>query len=927
MRNWIFSGIFTLFLVGYLCIYIYTDKQEVPTPTEIVEEKEGNYKDRLSWFDEMHRAEAGLNWQMQDINYRLNRSRHYASSFRRSSNSISLADGLVKGSWFEKGSKNQSGRIHLAEYDTFTNEIISASSGGNIWIGNLDGSNWKNINDQFKIPDIISVRVLYVNNNRRILVSSGKFGIEGVYYTDNDGKNWQMANGLANIANWGNIHRMVIPSEKPNHIYLLAQEWDATNWEAITSIYKSTSSGDSFTQILSFSSATYGSVSKFDLWCNYYNSSNPYLLINNEINIIQADNQLSTVGSASYNENGNVYLCGYQDASATVLYIAVKQSSGTAIYKSADGGSVWTYQSDVSESPFRRSSFCCSSTNPNNLYFGGVNCYRSYNGGAGWTQVNLWSQYYGDPENLLHADIPGINSFVILDKEKVFISTDGGLYVSNDSLKSVKNLSLLNHNVSQYYSTYTCRFDPNVVHAGSQDQGYQRSLDPGNILSFKQIISGDYGHIVSGDLGSSIWMVYPGFAIYYPNINLSTSSKRWDFAMSGNFWIPPLLEDTNDPTKVYLAGGSSGSGSHIFHLSYNGVSVSAIEGSFNFSRNNSKISAMEYSPLNTDIRYVVSSKGDFYLSTDAGINWTLQSFTPDFGAHYFYGADILASTKDTATVYIAGSGYSNPGVYVSHDYGKTFTALDSNLPSTLFYKIVTDKEEKYLFAATEVGPFVFALETNTWYDLAEGIAPDQNYWSVDYIPAINTVRFGTYGRGIWDFVLCDSSEAWVTASFSKHINFLDVQFQNTSINADSFYWDFGDGNFSNSENPSHSFPTGGNYEVKLFAINSCFTDSIVIDLSVYSIGIKEQKTNAAIQVYPNPSNGKFSLSYHTKSAEIRDISIQIVDLKGQQIYTENCEVNNSNFFKEFNFAKLSSGIYLIRIEDAGVLSYQTVLIQ
>ena len=30
-------------------------------------------------------------------------------------------------------------------------------------------------------------------------------------------------------------------------------------------------------------------------------------------------------------------------------------------------------------------------------------------------------------------------------------------------------------------------------------------------------------------------------------------------------------------------------------------------------------------------------------------------------------------------------------------------------------------------------------------------APDQTYWSVEYIPELLTARFGTYGRGIWDF--------------------------------------------------------------------------------------------------------------------------------------------------------------------------------
>ena len=58
-----------------------------------------------------------------------------------------------------------------------------------------------------------------------------------------------------------------------------------------------------------------------------------------------------------------------------------------------------------------------------------------------------------------------------------------------------------------------------------------------------------------------------------------------------------------------------------------------------------------------------------------------------------------------------------------------------------------------LFAATEIGPYVYSKNDNEWYFLSGVSAPDQTYWSVDYIPEINTARFGTYGRGIWDFVL------------------------------------------------------------------------------------------------------------------------------------------------------------------------------
>ncbi|MBT5077997.1 MAG: hypothetical protein HOM61_03720, partial [Candidatus Marinimicrobia bacterium] len=53
-------------------------------------------------------------------------------------------------------------------------------------------------------------------------------------------------------------------------------------------------------------------------------------------------------------------------------------------------------------------------------------------------------------------------------------------------------------------------------------------------------------------------------------------------------------------------------------------------------------------------------------------------------------------------------------------------------------------------------PYVYDVYEEEWFDLAGLAAPDQTYWTVDYVPTLQTARFGTYGRGIWDFVLDDN---------------------------------------------------------------------------------------------------------------------------------------------------------------------------
>ena len=56
-------------------------------------------------------------------------------------------------------------------------------------------------------------------------------------------------------------------------------------------------------------------------------------------------------------------------------------------------------------------------------------------------------------------------------------------------------------------------------------------------------------------------------------------------------------------------------------------------------------------------------------------------------------------------------------------------------------------------------------------------------------------------------------------SFPNCQNYLQVKFHNSSDgNIDEYLWDFGDGNFSSSQNPTHVFSTQGSHSIKLSVI-------------------------------------------------------------------------------------------------------------
>lgn len=71
-----------------------------------------------------------------------------------------------------------------------------------------------------------------------------------------------------------------------------------------------------------------------------------------------------------------------------------------------------------------------------------------------------------------------------------------------------------------------------------------------------------------------------------------------------------------------------------------------------------------------------------------------------------------------------------------------------------------------------------------------------------------------------------------SAAFSFSADTLEVSFSNTSLDATSFNWSFGDGMTSGLENPVHIYALPGTYTVCLEVINGCGSDTFCTSLSV-----------------------------------------------------------------------------------------------
>ncbi|MEM9821286.1 MAG: T9SS type A sorting domain-containing protein [Bacteroidota bacterium] len=780
------ARIFGLLSLGlfFSLAYFYFEKApsqpNQPMPTDgtivVVNEEEGdNQSKREAWFELMHRTAPDVNWRK--IEYQNQITRHQArknEATESSGGNEVLADGNLEGEWRERGSINQSGSVFETLYDEDSDQIYTISAGGTLWKGERDGSNWEVINQDLKFnPGLL--QFVQMESHKRMIALIGQFP----HYSDDGGLNWIPSEGIQAFDGWARskwIHQL--PDENQS-IFLISRP-DA--WSAFK-VYKSTDQGETFTSIISLVSSD---QDRYAL-CKPHHSNELYLIekinnnftgfyridpVTNEIDTLEVTNQFSFQGGRA-----NLYASKISDE-LTRFY--AYDGNGN-VYISEDSGTTWILQGTTPERPWEVGIYV-SPSNPDFLLTGGIECHKSYDAGKTWETMNGWGEYYDDVVTKLHADMMVFHEVQTVDGDTVtLVSNHGGLSISYDQMAHVENISLAGLNVSQYYDVRTDPTWPYLFYGGSQDQGFQRgwSMDEYEVVEMEQVISGDYGHIAFSGNGEHLWTVYPGgwITYYYHPIDGGYNASWEVDSDDESVWIPPLMESPNpEEDIVYLAGGAAngGSGSYMIQLEYtlNGNIIIPTQMPFNFMSNSGggQLSAMKTAPLNADRWYAATTNGRFFYSTDAGANWEQSlNFVPD--GHYLYGQSILPSKKDEMTVYYGGSGYSNPGVFVSYDGGINFTEMSEGLPSTMVFELAADKEENLLFAATEAGPYVYVFAEQKWYDMRGDYAPTQTYWSVEYVEAFDIVRFGTYGRGVWDFQITNSVS---TASVAPEQNRMTI---------------------------------------------------------------------------------------------------------------------------------------------------------
>ena len=144
-----------------------------------------------------------------------------------------------------------------------------------------------------------------------------------------------------------------------------------------------------------------------------------------------------------------------------------------------------------------------------------------------------------------------------------------------------------------------------------------------------------------------------------------------------------------------------------------------------------------------------------------------------------------------------------------------------------------------------------------------------------------------------------------------------VFFTNASTNALTYIWDFGDGDLSQLESPSHIYQQGGSYKVSLYAVKGDRQHIVTKTVVIHNRPHQVKMSQLTLTDYPEKDNG---VSWDTDSPP--DVFYRITNYIGSVLFTS--EVISdlpvtglpANYTQDlpFTFEGLNT-VYLIKFYD------------
>jgi photosystem II stability/assembly factor-like uncharacterized protein len=445
-----------------------------------------------------------------------------------------------------------------------------------------------------------------------------------------------------------------------------------------------------------------------------------------------------------------------QDENAAMFENPVK---GAELYRSADQGKTWlkTHDGVLEKVCYSYGYYFgvvhANPSQPRHILIAGVPLLQSIDSGrtftfAGGDNVHVDHHYiWTNPEDanhMINGNDGGVN-----------ISYDGGLHWTKCNSPAVGQFYTVAVDSKKKYNVYGGLQD-NGVWKGPNNYEYSTRWHQEGKYPYQRIGGGDGMQI---QIDSRDNTVYTGsqFGHYYridpegkyhyfhPMHDLKSAKLRWN-------WQTPILLSSHNQDILYMA-------SNKLHRSmdqgntFEEISLDLSKGQKNGDVSYGTISCIAESPFKFGYIYAGTDDGNIHLTKDGGESWTtISSKLPAD----LWVKKVVASKHKKERVYAILNGHTwdhfKSYLYISNNYGHTWTQIGTNLPQEALNTITEDHtDETILYLGTDAALYI-STDQGVTFQIFSNLPPVAIH-DLAIQSEHRDLLVGTHGRSIYKIQL------------------------------------------------------------------------------------------------------------------------------------------------------------------------------
>jgi hypothetical protein len=671
--------------------------------------------------------------------------------------------GVSAGSWSWLGPGNVGGRLRAILIHPANPSIMWAGSvGGGVWKTTNGGASWAPMDD-FMAAIGVGCMALDPADPNHLYAGTG----EGFFNTGLPGSSnnaFRRGAGIFKSEDGGTTWNRLTSTETPAFYFVNRIAICPTNRDLILAatndgIYRSTDRG------VSFSLVQTGKT--YDL---RFHPTDPLKAIAGRSNgtvMRTIDGGLSWLTSTG--STGARVEVTYFMANPEIVFAAISNNGRIKIWRSDNGGATFVVRTSgngASTYANYNTAFWVDPTNSQRMILGGVNLYRSTDGGV--TISSAFSNVHADHHTIVaHPQFDGVNN------RTVFFGHDGGISRANDFLSSATTDLNNNLGITQFYGA-GINNTSGVIVAGAQDNGSQRFS--GNVQGWVHVLGGD-GISCAADQTDPNYF----YASYQHAAIQRSSNAGQDFSASV---APPgsggedynfatyFMLDPNLQTRMYVCGArlyradnvKTGGPTWIVAkeaITDGGSSERPKTDHFDAvpPRNISTVAVAEGNP---NLVWVGHNNGQVWKSVNALVGtptWERMDDVEPLPQRFV--SRIVIDRNDHNRVFVSYMGWESNNVWRTTDGGVNWDEITGTAPHKLpsapvgaFAQHRT--KPNWLYAGTDVGMFTSSDGGATWSTYTDGpgtVPMAELIWRND-----STLIAVTHGRGVFSAIVDPSVE-------------------------------------------------------------------------------------------------------------------------------------------------------------------------